>query len=283
VEGVATCGIAIIEGHTLKGARIAVTTFSILRQAGTSHVEERVVMQYAMTADVLIHSVRMEGMEVYAAMLRERSTVPVGSVEFVRKAMGLAGIAEPVNRSYPEILRPYLHRKVEKRRAGSVIGHYFIKPVATKLFTGFVFDTLDNPEHLSFHDRAQYNAFLALSPETPVWVSEPVTWLSEFRYYVVDGKVCGKGRYDDAPDDMPETDDEKVQEMAALVYREPNAPAAFSIDVGVLDSGETALIECNDAWALGYYKGTLSHRDYVFMLWRRWEQLAGLSTLSERR
>ena len=115
--------------------------------------------------------------------------------------------------------------------------------------------------------------FLSLSPDTPVWVSEPVTWLSEFRYYVIDGAVRGEGRYDDAPDDMPRPDYFTVGEMAAVMAKTPGAPAAFCLDVGALRSGETALIECNDAWAVGYYKGTLSHRDYVEMLWRRWEQL----------
>ncbi|WP_186214812.1 ATP-grasp domain-containing protein [Burkholderia gladioli] len=247
--------------------------FSILRQAGTSHMEEKVVLQYALMTDVPIQSTRIESIVSAADSLRAGTTLPVGTVEFVRAAMELAGIEEPANLSYPEVLRPWLYRKLEKRAAGSVLGHYFIKPTATKRFTGFVFDTLSNPEHLSFHDRAQYNAFLSMPADEKVWVSEPVTWLSEFRYYVLDGKVLGNGRYDDGPDDAPEPDEDAVGQMAQLMAREPDAPAAFSIDVGVLDTGETALIECNDAWALGYYKGTLSHRDYVAMLWRRWEQL----------
>lgn len=65
-----------------------------------------------------------------------------------------------------------------------------------------------------------------------------------------------------------------VNEMVWALACTKNAPAAFSLDVGVLDTGETALIECNDAWALGYYKGSLAHKDYIRMLWMRWEQLA---------
>lgn len=248
--------------------------FSILRQAGTSHIEPMVAAQYAMTADVPIKSVRLESMDEHTDTLRQGTMVPIGSVEFIRKAMTLAGITEPENLSYPEALRAYLHREIRQRTAGSVLGHWFIKPTTTKTFTGFVFDTLDNPEHLSGYDRAQYNAFLSLPPETPVWVSEPVTWLSEYRYYVIDGEVRGEGRYDDAPDNMPVPDYFKVGEMGAIMARSPDAPAAFSLDVGVLNSGETTLIECNDAWALGYYKGSLSHRDYIQMLWRRWMQLA---------
>jgi hypothetical protein len=258
-----------------------VADFAILRQAGTSHIEPMVAAQHAMTADVPIKAVRLEALEDHAEALRQGSTLPIGSVEFVRKAMTLAGIDEPENLSYPEPLRPYLRREVRQRTAGSVLGHWFIKPTTTKKFTGFVFDTLGNPEHLCGYDRAQYNVFLSLPPETSVWVSEPVTWLSEFRYYVVDGEVRGEGRYDDAPDDMPVPDYFQVGEMAAILARSPHAPAAFSLDVGVLDSGETALIECNDAWALGYYKGTLSHKDYIEMLWRRWEQLTRTAEVTQ--
>jgi hypothetical protein len=252
--------------------------FSILRQGGTSHAEERVAALYAMTADVPLVTARLENLDAHADALRAGLTLPVGTVEFVRKAMALAGIAEPQNRSYPECLKPWLRREVTQRRAASVIGHWFIKPMTTKTFTGLVVDTLGNPDHLSLHDRAQYNAFLALPAETMIWVSEPVTWLSEFRYYVVDGEVRGCGRYDDGPDDMPEPNLRDVVEMAATMSNVPDAPAAFSLDVGVLESGASALIECNDAWALGYYRGTLSHRDYVHMLWRRWGQLVGAAS-----
>lgn len=248
--------------------------FTILRQAGTSHIEPRVAAQYAMTADVPIAAVPFESMADHEVALRQGAALPVGSVEFVRRAIALAGIAEPGNISYPEPLRPYLRRAVRRCAAGRVTGRQFVKPTTTKAFTGFVFD---DPDLLSDHDREQYSAFLSLPPETQVWTSEPVTWLSEFRYYVIGNEVRGDGRYDDGPDDMPTPDIFLVGEMAAVMAQAPDAPAAFSIDVGVLDTGETALVECNDAWALGYYKGTLSHRDYIEMLWRRWEQLARIA------
>lgn len=255
--------------------------FSIVRQTDTSRVEERIAVHFAMTEDVPIRSVSLQALDSCSDLLHQGQTLPIGSIEFTRKAMLLAGITEPANISYPQPLQSYLHREVKQRTAGSVLGHWFIKPVTTKAFTGFVFDTLGNPEHLSFHARAQYNAFLALPPETQVWISEPVVWLSEYRYYVLHGEVRGEGRYDDAADDMPVPDASTVGEMARAFACAEDAPAAFSLDVGVLGTGETALIEINDAWSLGYYQGTLSHRDYIEMLWARWQQLIGMRHLPQ--
>ena len=249
--------------------------FSILRQAGTSRIEERLAAQYAMTADVPIASVAIDSIGEHAAALRGGKVVPVGSVEFVRTAMALSGVAEPGNLSYPECLFPWLRRDVVQREAGGIQGRWFVKPTTTKRFTGFVVDTRVKVDDLSRHDREQYTAFRALEKETRVWVSTPVTWLSEYRYYVIDGVVRGEGRYDDGEDEMPVPDVEMVGEMATVMARSENAPVTFGLDVGVLDTGETALIECNDAWALGYYRGTLGYRDYIEMLWRRWAQLSG--------
>lgn len=245
----------------------------ILRQANFSHVESMAAMQHAVTNDASLKTACLADLDAHKDILQEGVALPVGSVEFVRQAMALASINEPENLSYPEVLRPFLHRNMGMQRAGLVLGRWFVKPAKTKAFTGFLFDTLSNPDSLSDHDREQYNAFMAMPPEAPVWISEPVVWLSEFRFYIADGQIKGWGRYDDGPDDTPPLDHGKIEYMAEVMTGSPGAPAAFSLDVGVLDSGETALVECNDAWALGLYRGTLSRKDYTEMLWRRWQQL----------
>ncbi len=228
---------------------------------------------FALVNDIPVKSVCFELLEEHAQALRQGTTVPIGSVEFVRKAMALAGIGEPENFSYPAPLHPYLMRQVSQRMAGSVLGHWFVKPTTTKAFSGFVFDTLGDPAKLCEHEHGQYDVFMALPPDAQVWVSEPVSWLSEFRYYVVDGEVLGQSRYDDGQDTVPVPDRYLVAEMALVMASSVNAPVAFGLDVGVLESGETALVECNDSWALGYYTGSISHGDYIGMLRRRWEQL----------
>lgn len=249
-------------------------TYSILRQIDASPAETSLARLHAMTSDVVLASTHFDRLDEHAAALRQGTVLPIGSVEFVRKAMELVGIEEPRNLSYPEPLQPYLRREVRQCAAGSFIGRWFVKPVKTKAFTGFVVDILGDPEQLDPDERAQYEAFLCLAPDAQVWLGEPVRWLTEVRYYVVDGEIRGEGRYDDGPEDWPAPDRNLVSRMAAEMARSSGGPVAFSLDVGVLEGGETALVECNDAWALGYYKGTLSRADYIEMLWRRWAQLA---------
>ena len=248
--------------------------FTLLCQRAWGGREERLVYQVALVWGIPLRNASLDRIEDHRAELAAGACVPVGSVEFVRRAMRLAGITEPANLSYPDELRAYLHRSLEQRPAGELIGRWFVKPTATKAFTGFVFDTFADPADLHAHDRDQREAFLALDPQTPVWVSEPVAWLSEARYYVLDGQIVGEGRYDDGPDDAPLPDPAVVQEMARRFSASPEAPVAFALDAGVLECGTTALVEVNDAWALGYYSGTLRASMYVRMLWRRWRQLS---------
>ncbi|MEM8604121.1 MAG: ATP-grasp domain-containing protein, partial [Cyanobacteria bacterium P01_H01_bin.121] len=47
--------------------------------------------------------------------------------------------------------------------------------------------------------------------------------------------------------------------------------AGYAIDFGVLTSGQTALVEMNDGFAVGAYG--IDSRNYTDMIWARWEQL----------
>jgi hypothetical protein len=196
--------------------------------------------------------------------------VPVGSVEFMRAAMAAAGISEPEPLSYPVELLRHCGREIKLRRAGEVIGTWFVKPVKTKLFTGFVFDTMTDPATLSEHDREQYDAFIALDPAEPVWISEVVKFQSEWRFYVEGRRVLGKARYDtDGADDAPAPDEETVARILAdLPFVCPCA-----VDIGVLADGSTVLVEVNDAWAIGFYQDAMPAKDYMNFLVTRWEQI----------
>lgn len=193
--------------------------------------------------------------------------LPVGSVEFVREAMRIAGIVEPQNLSYPGAAIDFLYRSVHLSTAGEVLGRWFVKPVKTKLFTGFVFDTMAKPNTYSPHDREQYDAFMALDAREPVWVSEDVTWTSEWRYYVQGGQIVGEARYDQSDDEnAPVPSKATVLDcVAQLGIKHP-----YAIDFGVLTSGETALVEVNDAFAIGLYGDAMGPKEYLAFLSERW-------------
>jgi hypothetical protein len=213
----------------------------------------------------------------YADLLHAGEAMPVGSVEFVREAMRVGGIPEPENISYVSPVQPFLRRRIERRTAGSVLGTWFVKPVRTKQFTGFVFDTLSDPASFCDHDFEQWQVFSRLPPETEVWVSEPVTFVCEWRYYVLDNHLLGRVRYDPyGEDDAPQPDQSIVDEAIEAMQQPASdwvAPRSYALDFGVLDSGATALVEANDAWALGLYGAAMSPRTYLHMLRSRWEQI----------
>ena len=196
----------------------------------------------------------------------EHDYIPVGTVKFCEEVMRIQGIRFPNFSTYPVCLKPYLKRNLAASNVGIIKGSLrpmFVKPIATKLFTGFVW-----PE-----EGEDMNLLLGLPDSTMLWCSDVVNFVSEWRYYVINGSIVGQGRYDDGMDTTPEPDITVVQK-AADDFQNADAPAGYSLDFGVLDSGETVLVEANDGWALGLYpRGTCSPRDYLRLLDIRWAEL----------
>ena len=196
---------------------------------------------------------------------------PAGTIAACKIAMEAQGITVPCPPDYSP-LESYLHRRVWPGvlRDLSARKPVFIKPRSDyKTFTGFVADPDD--------EKSVYTTLAILEKfpnDTPIWFSDPVVFVSEFRYYVSNGKILGCGRYDDGPEDTPEPDRTVVLNMVDKAGNK--GLAAYGLDVGVLSTGETALVEINDAWATGYYKGTLTPQDYLMWLEARWEQLLAL-------
>ena len=233
----------------------------------TSTHEIRTIRHAAMLLDnVNTLNCSIDNLHQYLDELKNQA-VPVGSVEFVRKAMEIAGLQEPANISYPIGCEQFLRRKIQCVQLGEVHDKCFIKPCETKLFTGFVYN-LSNLENLNDHDLEQYQVLKTLPSTTPVWVSDVVNWQAECRYYVAFGEIVGVGRYDDG--DSNETPNDHVVQ---LIIQSINLQHPYALDVGVLDTGQTALVEVNDAWAIGLYGNTLAPRDYLYFLRNRWRSL----------
>ena len=98
----------------------------------------------------------------------------------------------------------------------------------------------------------------------PITISEPVRFISEYRYFVMEGKIVDCRRY---AGDFKHSPALTIVEKAIETYR--NAPIAYSIDFGVTDDGRTLLVECNDAYSLGPYGCDSLELTKMFIL--RWK------------
>lgn len=185
-----------------------------------------------------------------------KNYVPVGTVEYVEKYCRLNGIKLPDNISYPPALKKYLKRNIVKSTFEEAPDNYFVKPQKTKLFTGGIKNQI--PEKVD--------------GSTPVWVSEPIDFIAEYRYYINRGKVVGHSRYDGNDDCDIEPSFEYVMQ---IVHDYINSPIAYAIDIGITSDRESMLIEVNDGWSLGLYPwGTMTDFAYVELITNRWKQIA---------
>jgi len=172
---------------------------------------------------------------------------------------------------YPESLRHLLHRSVHVSTVGQIIHNLhnelmaplFVKPKGRmKRFTGTVFAS---PSDIMFMEGT--------SSKTPVYCSEVVRWQSEYRVFVMYGQIVGIQHY---AGDPGRTLDEQIVTEAVQTYRmSGEAPAGYGIDFGVLDSGQTALIEVNDGFSLGSYG--LPRSIYTDLTISRWCELTGVN------
>jgi len=197
--------------------------------------------------------------------------VPVGSVEFTRAYCDHVGLGLPTNLSYPEEFHSYLYRNVQEGLYKEASFSEFVKPLETKTFTGNIKLVLEaeSPD--------------SIDPETPVWISEPVTFESEFRFYIHDfvtgGKIQGWARYDGLSVTNPEPDFNLVESIMDRFHRDIG-PGAYSIDVGWRPHLNCySLVEINDGWSLGLYNPTdpqsnpPTMQQYADMLVSRWTQI----------
>jgi hypothetical protein len=212
--------------------------------------------------------------ELYTLKRIQRRSLPLSAESFVsgdmdamHGAMAQLEIAVPPPNDYPASLAPYLHRRIWKSTLGEVERRVFedsgqpvfVKPAERrKSFTGRVVGPSISAAPIGAASRRQ-----------EVWCSEVVDWMSEFRVYVIDDEIVGVDHY--AGDPGVSLDMGKVAEALSAYRKSGEAPSAYGIDFGVLHSGESALVEANDGYALGAYE--IAAKPYTDLLIRRWQEL----------
>jgi len=206
-----------------------------------------------------------------------RDALVVGGILPVRTAVERLGYHPPENVDYPESLKPFLCRTVTRstiREAhrlcvdDRVDPPKFIKPVTGhKEFDGHII--------ACYRDLIRTAGWLQQAPDTEVWVSDVVEWKSECRYFVNRGQVVGVGHYKGDPLTLP--NGHVVRHAVREYEASGEAPVAYTIDFGVLQSGDTALVEVNDGFAFGVYG--LNALKHARMLEDRWSQMVDLPLL----
>lgn len=208
-----------------------------------------------------------------ATYLLTHKPIPLGSVEFCLTYFDFLGIKPPKIETYPEVLQPFFFRKIWKAKCSDVPPNFFIKPsTQVKAFTGHIKTGIPPQPGVTLPAGDPYPPNF---DDLEVYAATPVKWLSEARYYVLNSEILGHSRYDaeDNPLENPEPNIASVKAATALL-KPTNPPCAFCLDFGVLNSGETALVEYNDAWAIGYYPwGTMTEENYVNFIEARWLEI----------
>lgn len=194
-------------------------------------------------------------------------TFIAGDMDAMHGAMRQLGIPIPEPDDYPDSLSGFLHRRVWTSTLGEIeravengsVPPVFVKPAQRrKSFTG-----------AACYSERDFAVLGKVSRRQRVWCSELVRWLTEYRVYVIDGRIVAVDHYDG--DGAVPLDLGVVEAAVAAHRRSGSAPSAYGIDFGVLGSGETALVEANDGYALGAY--AIDADLYTELVLRRWRQL----------
>lgn len=168
---------------------------------------------------------------------------------------------------YPKSLEKYLERNIWVSSVRKLlmesqyqeISQLFVKPKSqSKLFTGFVLHSNDDLFKLA-----------GLSKNTALYCSTCVSWVSEYRVFVNEGKIVGMKHY--AGEENCLLDMSVVENAIQDLEDSSEKTAAYGIDFGVLHNGKTALVEWNDGFALGSYQ--LEKKIYTDLLIARWEEI----------
>ena len=191
----------------------------------------------------------------------EPEDILVGYVEAVQRHLDEMGFSYP-DLDYPAELEYCLGRKIWKSTINTINSHpeqwpVFVKSIADKEITGVL---IRSPKDLVGCGNWEH--------DVPVWCSEPVQFITEWRCFIRYGKILDARHYRGTWEKMP---DPEVIKKAVQDYK--NAPAGYSLDFGLTDTGKTLLIEVNDGYALGSYG--LFYVDYAKLLAARWAELTG--------
>ncbi|MDY6784037.1 MAG: ATP-grasp domain-containing protein [Cyanobacteriota bacterium] len=197
-----------------------------------------------------------------------RQSFVAGEMDIVVAALKQLEISIPQPNDYPPSLAKFLHRRTWTSSLGVIeaklqqeveINPIFAKPAnRRKRFTGRVFESL-----------ADLGAVSGVSRKEELICSEAVNWKSEYRVYIIHCRIVGTYYY--SGDRNIKINRSVVEDAVRCLDNAGEAIAGYSLDFGVLETGETALVEMNDGFALGNYG--LDDKQYADLILARWKEI----------
>lgn len=196
-----------------------------------------------------------------------RDNVFLGSIKFIQDSLKKLNVKVPEHSDYPKSLTKYYGRKISESTINKIssnpdLWNVFVKPKGhLKKFTGrHIKSTYDL---IGCGDREK---------DVPIWVSEPVEFISEWRVFVRYNKILGVKSY---KGDWRCQYDSKIIEEAVASYT--NAPAGYAMDFGRTSKGEFLIIEVNEGYSIGNYG--LFYVDYAKLISARWAEMTNQTDL----
>jgi hypothetical protein len=194
-------------------------------------------------------------------------TVVVGGMGCLHAVWERLGVRIPVHVSAPTVLTPFLGRESWRTTRDELLAAerfpVFVKPYEdSKLFNGTV---VRSPEELMRLLEPRPD-FPTPDPDLPLLAQEPVEFVSEWRVFVLRGHTIGIAHYKGDLLNFPASGVVRAT-LGAYIH----APAGYSADFGITDTGRTLLVETNDGYALGYMG--IAEARYAELLRARWEEI----------
>lgn len=193
----------------------------------------------------------------------------IGSMEVTKIYLKKLGITIPPPLNVPDELKLLSKRATYNTTLGDVRNYdenqfpLFIKPIDKTSANNFIPGPVKNKKDFSCY----YSKF---NNDLEVQISSVINFNSEYRCFVLEGKLIGIKHYIDDFKLFPDID-----YIYKCIATYKSSPIAYTLDVGITDKGETLLVECNDAWSIGNYG--LDAVEYVKLLLKRWHQIMGFN------
>ena len=210
--------------------------------------------------------------EIYDRVNRE--DIVLDYIEQCKSIFSKFGV-EPSIPDYPDVLKPFLGRKIWKDTINSISrseekwsGGYFVKPVRNKVFTGKIISSISDLVGCGNY-----------SEDYDVLVSEPLDICAEWRCFILYDEIVDVRPYGILLDRNRKSykfhyDSNVLDSMLEAFIKWDERPIACSMDICVAKDGQTLLVEINDAYALGCYG--LASIFYAKLISARWSELLGV-------